>query len=133
MTLAAAHANLYAPMVAAGALDPALNLFRHGVSMFRRRPDADPAAIAVIVEGRTALVPPGASAAAAVLVAGFRHIRETPVEGRERSPYCMMGICFDCLAEIDGVPNRQSCMVEARPGMRIRRQIRARKIDPAPP
>jgi hypothetical protein len=42
----------------------------------------------------------------------------------------MMGICFDCLAEIDGVPNRQSCMVEARSGMRIRRQIRAREIDP---
>jgi hypothetical protein len=101
--------------------------------MFRRRPDVDPATIAVIVEGRTALVSPGASAAAAVLAAWFRHIRETPVEGRERGPYCMMGICFDCLAQIDGVPNRQSCMVEARPGMCIRRQIRARKIDPAPP
>jgi hypothetical protein len=107
--------------------------FRRGVSMFRRRPDAAPATIAVIVEGRTALVPSGASAAAAVLVAGFRHIRETPVEGRERGPYCMMGICFDCLAEIDGVPNRQSCMVEVRAGMRIRRQIGARKIYPAPP
>ncbi len=99
--------------------------------MFRRRPDADSATIAVIVEGRTILVVAGASAAAAVLVAGFRSIRETPVEGRERAPYCMMGICFDCLAEIDGVPNRQSCMVEARPGMRIRRQFRAREIDPS--
>jgi hypothetical protein len=98
--------------------------------MFRRRPNADPATIAVIVEGRTALVLLGASAAAAVLVAGFRSIRETPVDGHERGPYCMMGICFDCLAEIDGVPNRQSCMIEARPGMRIRRQIRAREIDP---
>jgi hypothetical protein len=100
--------------------------------MFRPRPEAAPAMIAVIVEGRTAQVPLGASAAAAVLVAGFRNIRETPVEGRERGPYCMMGICFDCLAEIDGMPNRQSCMVEARPGMRIRRQIRAREIDPGP-
>jgi D-hydroxyproline dehydrogenase subunit gamma len=99
--------------------------------MFRLRPDADRPAIAVSVEGRTVLVPHGASAAAAVLAAGFRSIRETPVEGCERGPYCMMGICFDCLAEIDGMPNRQSCMVEARPGMRIRRQIRARKIDPA--
>src|SRR5260370_20713172 len=97
--------------------------------MLRPRPDAARATIAVIVEGRTALVPPGASAAAAVLVAGFRNIRETPVEGRERGPYCMMGICFDCLAEIDGVPNRQSCMVAAQPGMRIRRQRGAR---PAP-
>jgi predicted molibdopterin-dependent oxidoreductase YjgC len=96
--------------------------------MFRRRPDADPATIAVIVEGRTALVPPGASAAAAVLVAGFRHIRETPVEGRERSPYCMMGICFDCLVEIDGVPNRQACMVPVADGMKVRRQHGAREV-----
>jgi hypothetical protein len=99
--------------------------------MFRLRPEGDRATIAVIVEGRTTLVPIGASAAAAVLLAGFRSIRETPVEGSERAPYCMMGICFDCLAEIDGAPNRQSCMVEARPGMRIRRQISARKVDPA--
>ena len=98
--------------------------------MFRLRPDAERAAIAVTVEDRAVLVPAGASAAAAVLVAGFPSIRETPVQGRERAPYCMMGICFDCLAEIDGVPNQQSCMVEARPGMCIRRQIRARTIDP---
>jgi hypothetical protein len=99
--------------------------------MFRLRPEGDPATIAVVVEGRTTLVPAGASAAAAVLLAGFRSIRETPVQGSERAPYCMMGVCFDCLAEIDGVPNRQSCMIEARPGMQIRRQIRARKVDPA--
>ena len=84
------------------------------------------------MEGRTLLVPAGASAAAAVLVAGLRNIRETPVEASERAPYCMMGVCFDCLAEIDGVPNRQSCMVEARPEMRIRRQLRARNMDPLP-
>jgi D-hydroxyproline dehydrogenase subunit gamma len=98
--------------------------------MFRPRLDDNRATVAVTVEGRTLRVPAGASAAAAVLLAGFRSIRETPVEGSERGPYCMMGVCFDCLAEIDGVPNRQSCMVEARPGMRIRRQIRARRIDP---
>ena len=100
--------------------------------MFRPRLDGPAAIVPVVLEGRTVRVPFGASAAAAVLVAGFRSIRETPVDGSERAPYCMMGICFDCLAEIDGVPNRQSCMVEARPGMQIRRQIRARRIDPAP-
>jgi len=76
------------------------------------------------------MVPEGASAAAAVLAAGSDSIRETLVAGGQRAPYCMMGVCFDCLAEIDGVPNRQSCMVEVRPGMRINRQIRARQIDP---
>jgi D-hydroxyproline dehydrogenase subunit gamma len=101
--------------------------------MFRPRPDGDPATVVVFVEGRTIAVPAGASAAAAVLVAGFRSIRENPANSGERAPYCMMRVCFDCLAEIDGVPNRQSCMVEARPGMGIRRQIGARRIDPATP
>jgi hypothetical protein len=97
--------------------------------MFRQRPDSRPATIAVEVEGRSVLVPTGASAAAAVLIAGLSSIRETPVGHQPRGPYCMMGICFDCLAEIDGVPNRQSCMVAARPGMRIRRQKGARDIE----
>ncbi len=97
--------------------------------MFRPRPESPAATIAVEVEGRIVLVPAGASAAAAVLMAGLFSIRETPVGASERGPYCMMGICFDCLAEIDGMPNRQSCMVAARPGMRIRRQRGARAIE----
>jgi D-hydroxyproline dehydrogenase subunit gamma len=97
--------------------------------MFRRRPESPAATIAVEVEGRTVLVPEGASAAAAVLIAGEPSIRETPVTGSPRAPYCMMGVCFDCLAEIDGIPNRQSCMVAARHGMRIRRQRGAREAD----
>ena len=98
--------------------------------MFRPRPDNPAGTIAVEVEGRIVHVPEGASAAAAVLIAGLPSIRETPVTGSPRAPYCMMGVCFDCLAEIDGVPNGQSCMIAARPGMRIRRQQGARIIDP---
>jgi hypothetical protein len=97
--------------------------------MFRPRPDGPPATVAVDVEGRTVLVPQGASAAAAVLMADLPSLRDTPVRGSERAPYCMMGVCFDCLAEIDGMPNRQSCIVAARPGMRIRRQRGARRLE----
>jgi predicted molibdopterin-dependent oxidoreductase YjgC len=97
--------------------------------MFRPRPDAARATIAVEVEGRTVRVPEGASAAAAVLLAGLPSLRDTPVAGSQRAPYCMMGVCFDCLAEIDGVANRRSCMTAARSGMRIRRQRGARRID----
>jgi D-hydroxyproline dehydrogenase subunit gamma len=101
--------------------------------MFRLRSESGMATIAVMVEGTVVHVPAGASAAAAVLAAGFRSIRETPVMGAPRGPYCMMGICYECLAEIDGAPNRQSCMIEVRPGMQIRRQIRAPRIDPSRP
>ena len=94
--------------------------------MFRTRPDARPATVEVLVEGAPVMVPQGASAAAAVLLAGLPAIRETPVTGSPRLPLCMMGVCFDCLAEIDGVPNRQACMVPVAPGMRIARQHGAR-------
>jgi hypothetical protein len=104
--------------------------------VFRPRLDGARAIVSVAVEGRPVEVPAGSSAAAAVLSAGLRSIRETPASGAERAPYCMMGVCFDCLAEIDGVANRQSCMVEAREGMTICRQRRARLVDhphPNPP
>jgi D-hydroxyproline dehydrogenase subunit gamma len=97
--------------------------------MFRLRPDAASATVAVEVEGRTIRVPQSASSAAAVLLAGLSSIRDTAIGGGERAPYCMMGVCFDCLAEIDGVPNRQSCMIAVRPGMRIRRQRGRRHLD----
>jgi predicted molibdopterin-dependent oxidoreductase YjgC len=96
--------------------------------MFRRRPDGRGATVAVTVEGQPVQAPEGASAAAAVLLAGLTAIRETPVGGVPRAPYCLMGVCFDCLAEIDGVPNRQSCMVTVQPGMAIRRQHGRRAV-----
>lgn len=107
--------------------------------MFRRRPEARPAPrdrlVEVFVVGQPVRVPEGASAAAAVLLSGASAIRTTPVTGASRLPYCMIGVCFDCLAEIDGVPNRQSCLVPVAPGMRIEPQVGARvaRIDnPAP-
>ena len=96
--------------------------------MFRPRLDSRRATVAVEIEGRSVQVPEGASAAAAVLIAGIGSIRDTAVAGSARAPYCMMGVCFDCLAEIDGEPNRQSCMVTVRPGMRINRQRGARSV-----
>jgi len=98
--------------------------------MFRKRPGGARSTVAVAVEGREILVPAGASAAAAVLLSGLHTIRETPVRGTARAPYCLMGVCFDCLAEIDGVPNRQSCMVTVAPGMRIGRQRGRRMVEP---
>lgn len=96
--------------------------------MFRTRPDARPATVEVRVDDQPVRVPEGASAAAAVLLAGPGHVRETALSGSPRGPYCMMGVCFDCLAEIDGTPNRQACMVTVAPGMRIRRLAGARAV-----
>src|SRR6202000_966738 len=64
----------------------------------------------------------GDSVAVALLAAGITTTRYTPVSGAPRGPYCMMGACFECLAEVDGRPNVQTCMTLVRDGMRIRRQ-----------
>jgi len=97
--------------------------------MFRTRPDHRPETVQVFVEGRALMVPEGSSAAAAILISGLSSIRETPVSGSQRLPWCMMGACFDCLAEIDGVANRQACMVPVSAGMRIARQQGAREVQ----
>ena len=96
--------------------------------MFRKRPDSPAATVPVTVEGVDIRAPEGASAAAAMLLAGLVATRETAVSGAPRAPYCLMGVCFECLADIDGVPNRQSCMVTIAPGMTIRRQHGKRTV-----
>ena len=34
----------------------------------------------------------------------------------------MMGVCFECLVEIDDIANRQACMTRVRDGMVVRGQ-----------
>lgn len=80
------------------------------------------AMVSIVFNGQSLAVPSGPSLAASLLAAGVRRFRNSPVSGEGRSPYCMMGVCFECLLEIDGVPNRQSCLVPARPGMTVRTQ-----------
>lgn len=81
------------------------------------------------IDGRRASVPAGISVAAAVLMCGLRQTRITPVTGAPRAPYCMMGACFDCLMEIDGLPSRQACLVTVAEGMRVRSQRGAHDIS----
>lgn len=76
-------------------------------------------------EGREIRAREGDSVAAALLAAGERVTRLTPVGAAPRGPFCMMGACFDCLAEVDGVPGVQTCLVPARAGMRVVRQVGA--------
>ena len=60
-----------------------------------------------------------------MLLAAATPTRTTPVSGEPRAPYCMMGVCFECLMEIDGAANQQACLVTVADGMRINRQLGA--------
>ncbi len=88
--------------------------------MFKRsQPDAAERALTLFIEGKPVTARASDTVAAAMLAADFDHCRTTPVTGAPRAPYCMMGVCFDCLVTIDGVGNRQACMMRVSEGMRV--------------
>lgn len=75
--------------------------------------------ITIRVNGKELTVQEGQSVAMALLGAGIVRFRRSAVSGAPRAPLCLMGVCFDCLVEVDGVQNTQSCLVEVHPGMVI--------------
>jgi predicted molibdopterin-dependent oxidoreductase YjgC len=91
-------------------------------SNFRRLEEPERKWLKVEIDGETVRVAEGESVAAAILASSVRSCRTTPVSGESRAPFCMMGVCFECLMEIDGTPNRQSCQIPVKEGMKIRRQ-----------
>jgi hypothetical protein len=90
--------------------------------MFRKLPDGSGPRLTVFVEGQPVAVSEGDSAAAAALLAGLSATRASAIGGQPRAPYCMMGVCFECLMVIDGLASQQACLVTVREGMRIARQ-----------
>lgn len=97
--------------------------------MFKLLPDPPQPEVRVVIDGHERHVPSTLSAAAAVLAYGGGVVRTTPVSGELRAPYCLMGVCFECLLEIDGIPNQQGCLVQVSEGMRIRRQLGKRGVE----
>lgn len=86
--------------------------------------------VEIVFDERPFTVPAGISVAAALLLIGAEYTRQSPVTNAKRAPYCMMGVCFECLVEIDGQSSQQGCLVEVRAGMRISRQSGAAAIGP---
>lgn len=86
--------------------------------MFKRLETAGPVDVTFSFDGRIIAARSGDSVAAALLAAGIASLRATSVSGTERGPFCMMGACYDCLVEIDGV-TLQACMVPVSSGLQV--------------
>ncbi len=99
--------------------------------MFKRLRDVAPAGddVVILLDGETVSVPAGLSVAAALFFLDAVPSRQTPVGCAPRAPFCMMGACFECLIEVDGVGDQRACQLEVRSGMRLRRQLPAREGD----
>ncbi len=60
------------------------------------------------------------SLAAALLANGRSSWRKHPLSGEDRGPVCLMGVCFECLIEVEGLGVVQACLTPLRPGMRVK-------------
>jgi D-hydroxyproline dehydrogenase subunit gamma len=78
-------------------------------------------AVAITVDGEPVVAYAGETVAT-VLIAEGHHATRTTVGGEPRGVFCGMGVCFDCLVVIDGVPNTRACMTFVAEGMDVRRQ-----------
>ncbi|MHA6691412.1 (2Fe-2S)-binding protein [Devosia sp. A449] len=79
-----------------------------------------PEQVTLTVDGRIVVAQAGDTVAAALLATGQINFRMSPTSGKPRGPYCMMGVCFECLVTIDGRAGRQACMTSVVAGMDIR-------------
>lgn len=95
-------------------------------SRFLTRPD-QVGVVHMTLDGEPLTARPGDTVAAALLAHSGAASRQS-VNGSSRTAFCMMGVCFDCLIEVDGQPNTQGCMTLVRDGMALRRQRGLRDI-----
>lgn len=96
--------------------------------MFVRPFKSDARAVSVVIDGETVAASDGEMLAAVLLRTPPFYARRTPVSDSPRAPYCLMGVCFDCLATVDGVASVQTCLTLVRDGMRVERQAGRREL-----
>lgn len=79
------------------------------------------ARVELILDGVPVEAFEGESVAAAVMAADGLELRRTEAHDH-RGYYCGMGVCFDCVMVVDGVPHTRTCMTWVRDGMVVEHQ-----------
>ena len=85
--------------------------------------------IEISFEGTPIAARAGESVAAALAAHGILSLRTTR-DGAERGMFCGMGVCQDCLVEIDGKPEQRACMTKVDRPLQVRRQVHGRPLAP---
>lgn len=96
--------------------------------MFKKLHEPGKTTVTIYIDGQAVQAEAGETVAAVLLRQPGIASRTTPVRESPRAPFCMMGVCFDCLAVVDGVASTQSCLVTVRPGMSVKRQFGRRSL-----
>lgn len=85
-----------------------------------------PSPIDILVNGAAVTAYEGESLATALIASGVL-IMSRDASGRPRSPFCNMGVCFDCMVVIEEstaseatkLGRVRACLTAVRPGLRV--------------
>ncbi|MDB5523959.1 MAG: hypothetical protein JWM58_1722 [Rhizobium sp.] len=80
-------------------------------------------------DGRKIVARHGESLAASLTAAGVKSFRTT-AGGVDRGMFCGMGVCQDCLVEVDGRPNQRACMTKVSGPHVVRAEAHGRPLPP---
>lgn len=98
--------------------------------MFRKLPELSPDDTTIVVDGTPVSCRVGEMVAAVVFRLDDVHTRTTYIGKEHRAPFCIMGVCFDCLIETEEGVTRRSCVTPVSAGMVIRRHPGMRILGP---
>jgi D-hydroxyproline dehydrogenase subunit gamma len=83
---------------------------------------APPASVTITVDGDTTAGVLGQSLAGVILAGGTLGFRRTSVGDRPRGVFCGIGVCYDCLVEVNGQRDVRACQRRASDGDVVRTQ-----------
>ena len=88
--------------------------------MFKKLASADAPNITFQFDGKPIKASSSDTIATALLAAGQLEFRRTAKTRAPRGPVCLMGTCFECVVQIEGRSNIQSCLVPATEGLIVK-------------
>ena len=88
--------------------------------------------VTITFDGRPIEARLGESVAAALTAAGITTLRTTRSD-QPRGMFCGMGVCQDCLVEVDGKPNQRACMTKVAGPMVVIPEAHLRPLPPVRP
>jgi D-hydroxyproline dehydrogenase subunit gamma len=89
--------------------------------MFKRLSDVERGRpIVIYINGERVDAYLGETLASAILTAGFDGMRTTILSGSPRGYYCGIGICCECIVELEDGSRVKACQTQVENGMKVK-------------
>ena len=73
----------------------------------------------ITVNGKEITAYKGETLLAALIAAGYKGMKRSPLAKESRGALCGMGVCFECIVTVNDIPNIRACMTEVENNMKV--------------